>query len=267
MGNPLKSVYRRLRDSAFSIAPARMCREGFRFKGSLERFEHSADEIGTARAIKVLAPFISRFVNAGANSGYFCLLANKLGIPSIAFEPEQGMFQRLKKNISRNNCNCIPIPIALSDKNGVASFYGTGTAGSLLKGLSGTPSWDKQTVTTATVDSLLSPPKFRELWLMDCEGAEPAIIRGAEKYIATTKPLLIIEYQPERAPILWRECLQQLMHEGYDMFLPCSSLAGGTTQAMNVSILCESNKDFSDNILLFSTSVHLPETSKFIYGH
>ena len=262
MSNPLKSVYRRLRDSAFSIRPAKICREGFRFKGSVERFENSADEIGTARAIKALAPSISRFVNAGANSGYFCLLANTLGIPSIAFEPEQAMFLRLKRNISRNDCNCIPIPIALSNKNGVAIFYGTGTAGSLLKGLSGTPSWDKQTVTTATVDYLLSPPKFRELWLMDCEGAEPSIIQGSAKYIAASKPLIIFEYQPERAPRLWEECLQQLLSSGYDMFLQCSSLTGGRGEAKSLMLLCGGNQEFSDNILVFSTSEHSAEASR-----
>ena len=259
MSNPLKSVYRRLRDSVFSIRPARICHEGFRFKGSLERFERSADEIGTANAIKALAPFISRFVNAGANSGYFCLLANKFGVPSIAFEPEQAMFLRLKRNISRNDCNCIPIPIALSNENGVAIFYGTGTAGSLLKGLSGTPSWDNQTVTTATVDSLLAPPKFRELWLMDCEGAEPSIIQGAAKYIAASKPLMIFEYQPERAPRQWEECLHQLLESGYDMFLSCSSLTTGPSQAQSIRKLGRNNQMLSDNLLVFSSSEHSKE--------
>ena len=261
MSNPLKSVYRRLRDSAFSIRPAKICREGFRFKGSVERFENSADEIGTARAIKALAPSISRFVNAGANSGYFCLLANTLGIPSIAFEPEQAMFLRLKKNISLNDCNCIPIPIALSNENGVAIFYGTGTAGSLLKGLSGTPNWDNQTVTTATVDSLLTPPKFRELWLMDCEGAEPSIIQGAAQYITASKPLIIVEYQPERAPRQWEECLQQLLESGYDMILPCSRLVSGQGKATDMQSLCKGTQEFSDNLLIFSSSEHSREAS------
>ena len=167
MGNIFKPLYRRARDKAYSLLPIRTCKEGFKFEGSLDRFEHSADEIGTQIAIKLLAPQIKRFVNPGANAGYFCLLANQLGISSIAFEPEAEMFKRLLRNLAANNSTCIPIPAALSDVRGTANFYGTGTAGSLLSGLSGTPSWDKQTVPTTQLDEFLAPPEGLELWLMD----------------------------------------------------------------------------------------------------
>jgi len=188
MGNLLKPIYRRLRDKAYTLLPSRRSRDGFKFEGSLHRFNHSPDEIGTIIAIKALAPHLTRLVNAGANAGYFCVLADQLGLTTIAFEPEAVMFQRLRRNLLRNKCRTVAIPIALSDSTGIAEFYGTGTAGSLLRGLSGTPSYDKQIVPTATADETIAPCHGGELWLMDCEGAEPEIIHGGKKYISENKP-------------------------------------------------------------------------------
>ena len=254
MGNIFKPLYRRARDKAYSLIPIRTCKEGFKFEGSLDRFQNSADEIGTTIAIKLLAPQLTRFVNAGANAGYFCLLASKFGISSIAFEPEAKMFNRLQRNLSANNSSCIPIPAALSDVRGTANFYGTGTAGSLLAGLSGTPSWDKQIVPTTTVDHFLSAPEGAELWLMDCEGAEPLIIKGAKNYLDSNKPILILEYEPSRDSKGWQEVIQSLTHAGYSHFIRMSELAAtkhATTEEISNIASCT-----GDNILIFALTEH-----------
>ena len=267
MGNIFKPLYRRARDKAYSLIPIRTCKEGFKFEGSLDRFENSADEIGTSVAIKPLAPQISRFVNPGANAGYFCLLASKLGISSIAFEPEAKMFNRLQRNLSANNSACIPIPAALSDVCGTANFYGTGTAGSLLAELSGTPSWDKQIVPTIIVDQFLAPAEGVELWLLDCEGAEPLIIKGAKNYLSTNKPILILEYEPSRDSKGWQEIIQSLTQAGYSHFIQMSELAA--TKQPSVEEISNITNHSGDNILFFTLIQHrkiISEVFKHYFG-
>lgn len=265
MGNIFKPLYRRARDKAYSLIPIRTCKEGFKFEGSLDRFENSADEIGTQVAIKLLAPKIKRFINPGANAGYFCLLASKLGISSIAFEPEAKMFQRLQRNLSANNSTCIPIPAALSDVRGTANFYGTGTAGSLIPGLSETPSWDKQIVPTTTVDQFLAPAEGIELWLMDCEGAEPFIIKGAENYLNSTKPILILEYEPSRNLKRWQEIIQSLTQAGYSHFIQMSELAA--TNQPGIAEVSDITKCEGDNILIFALAQHKEIISEAFVHH
>jgi len=254
MGNLLKPIYRRLRDKAYTLLPSRRSSEGFKFEGSLHRFKHSPDELGTIIAIKALAPHLTRLVNAGANAGYFCMLADQLGIATIAFEPEAAMFQRLRRNLLRNKCRTVAIPLALSDSSGIAEFFGTGTAGSLLRGLSGTPNYDKQIVPTATADETITPCHGAEIWLMDCEGAEPAIIQGGKNYIAENKPVLIFEYQPERNVSRWHGCLNYLVSAGYTHFSCCSELQSNNLMALKP--LTELHKHSGDNILLISSESH-----------
>jgi len=254
MGNIFKPFYRRVRDTAYSLLPIRTCKEGFKFEGSLDRFENSADEVGTKIAIKLLAPKLTRFVNPGANAGYFCLLAEKFGLACIAFEPESKMFKRLRRNLAANNSSCIAIPAALSNTHGTAEFFGTGTAGSLISGLSGTPSWDKQTVPTIQVDQFLGSIIGTELWLMDCEGAEPLIIQGSKNYIESNQPLFIIEYEPSRDPEGWRNITNFLRSCGYNQCAAVSSLAEQTR--LSVFSIDELRDHPGDNILFFNSNHH-----------
>lgn len=254
MGNIFKPFYRRVRDTAYSLLPLRTCKEGFKFEGSLDRFENSADEVGTQIAIKVLAPKLTRFVNPGANAGYFCLLAENFGLACIAFEPESKMFKRLRRNLTANNSSCIAIPAALSNTRGTAEFFGTGTAGSLISGLSGTPSWDKQTVSTVQVDQFLCSIIGTELWLMDCEGAEPLIIQGAKNYIESNQPLFIIEYEPSRDPEGWRNITSFFRSCGYNQCAAVSSLAEQTR--LSAFSIDELKDHPGDNILFFNSNHH-----------
>jgi len=262
MGNIFKPFYRRVRDTAYSLLPIRTCREGFKFEGSLDRFENSADEIGTQIAIKLLSPKLTRFVNPGANAGYFCLLAEKFGLSCIAFEPEPKMFRRLQRNLAANNSSCIAIPAALSNTCGIAEFFGTGTAGSLIPGLSGTPSWDKQTVPTVQVDQFLGSIAGPELWLMDCEGAEPLIIEGSRAYIQSKKPLFIIEYEPSRDSEGWKDIIRLFRELGYSHCAPLSELAA--KKRLSTFTIQELTKYSGDNILLFDAIHHQEVVSQLL---
>ena len=262
MGNVFKPFYRRARDKAYSLLPVRTCKEGFKFEGALGRFENSADEIGTQIAIKLLAPKLTRFVNPGANAGYFCLLAEKLGLTCIAFEPESKMFERLRRNLASNKSSCIAIPAALSNTRGTANFFGTGTAGSLIPGLSGTPSWDKQTVPTIQIDQFLGPIDGHELWLMDCEGAEPLIIEGSRAYIQANKPLFIIEYEPSRDPEGWRNITHLFEDLEYSHCASLSELAA--KNRISAFRIQELAYRAGDNILFFDSFHHREIVSQLL---
>lgn len=259
----VRSIYRRIRDFAYETIPPRQTPDGFWYIGSLDRFRRSPDEIGTIRAIKILAPFLQRFLNAGANSGYYALLACKYNIQVIAFEPETYMYARLRKNIALNDANCMPIPVALSNTNSHAYLYGTGTAGSLIKNQSTTPKWDRQPVITEKIDNFLAPCQGKELWLMDCEGAEPNILFGAENYIKNHKPLIILEYMPSRDYSLWQSAIALLNDFGYDKYLICSHLSTNdqTCEPGNLKTL---NAHDHGNIMIWSSANDADLTDNFM---
>lgn len=255
----LKPLYRRCRDLWLHSRPPSRTEDGFLFIGSQRRFRQSPDERGTAAILRHLAPRLNRFINVGANAGYFCLLAEQLGLEVIAFEPEPAAFRLLQRNLALNDCRAVAIPAALGHAWQRQSFFGTGTAGSLLRGLSGTPSWDRQRVTVVPFDQLGTPsrpPHLTMLWLLDCEGAEPLVLQGAQATLATAMPLLILEWRPERQASLWHEGLQLLLACGYSHLLSCSSFLTGNPLH---ETLCEArlaDPRFHDNVLVYSRAAH-----------
>jgi len=260
--NQFRPAFRRLRDTLQDLRPPRDTGHGFRFVGSQKRFRGSADELGTIELLRLLAPRLQGFLNVGANAGFYCLLAESLGLDCLAFEPEPRAFRLLQRNLALNQAACVPIPVALSSQRGRASFFGTGTAGSLLAGISGTPSWDRQTVTTLPLDTLfepggVNPQPTNSLWLLDCEGAEPEVLSGAQRTLAAVHPLLTLEWQPGRHSDAWARCIEQLLGIGYTHLLACSSLVG--SGPIKVRILAAEALDdqvFLDNVLVMALEHH-----------
>jgi FkbM family methyltransferase len=257
--NQLKPLYRRCRDLWQRSQPPAPTDHGFRFVGSQKRFRQAPEELGTALALAKLAPALDRFLNIGANAGYFSLLADHLGLDVMAFEPEPAAFRLLQRNLALNDCRALAIPAALGHHWQRQSFFGTGTAGSLLRGLSGTPNWDCQRVTVIPFDQLgvpLASPPPSMLWLLDCEGAEPLVLEGARASLERLHPLLILEWQPRRDPKLWSACIDLLLELEFSHLLACSSLNSG---APVQDSLCHTRLDdprFLDNVLVFSGPRH-----------
>lgn len=255
----LKPLYRRCRDRWQRSQPPAPTDHGFRFVGSQLRFRHAPEERGTVIALCKLAPVLDRFINIGANAGYFCLLADQLGLEVIAFEPEPAAFRLLQRNLALNDSRALAIPAALGDRWQRQTFFGTGTAGSLLRGLSGTPGWDRQRVTVIPFDALGAPlasPPPAMLWLLDCEGAEPLVLEGARRTLAHLNPLLILEWQPERQPERWAACVDLLLELGFSHLLACSSLLGGEPLGDQLSPARLEDRRFRDNVLVFSQARH-----------
>jgi FkbM family methyltransferase len=257
----IRPLFRRLRDRFQAALPARDTGHGFRFAGSQRRFRHSADELGTIEVLRRLAPGLRRFLNVGANAGYYCLLAESLGLEALGFEPEPAAFQLLQRNLGLNRSGCLPIPAAVAAGRGRASFYGTGTAGSLLEGLSGTPRWDRRTVTTVTLDGLFATGGIASqipdsLWLLDCEGAEPEALRGARQLLEATHPLLVLELAPSRNHQAWLGCLENLRGCAYTHLLACSSLVEGPGRWRPLTVDALDDPAFHDNVLVLAEAHH-----------
>ncbi len=133
----IRQFFRLLRDWFKAALPARGTGHGFRFIGSQRRFRLPGDGLGRIEALRRLAPGLRGFLNVGANAGFYCLLAERLGIEAVGFEPVPTAFRLLQRNLGLNHSSCLAIPAAVAAGRGRATFYGTGTAGSLLQGLSG----------------------------------------------------------------------------------------------------------------------------------
>ncbi|MBD2548365.1 FkbM family methyltransferase [Microcystis elabens FACHB-917] len=257
----IRPLFRRLRDRSQAALPARDTGHGFRFIGSQRRFRHACDELGTIEVLRRLAPGLRGFLNVGANAGFYCLLAEALGLEAVGFEPEPTAFRLLQRNLGLNRSSCLAIPAAVAAGLGRATFYGTGTAGSLLQGLSGTPRWDRRAVTTVPLDGLFAPggiaPRPTDsLWLLDCEGAEPDALRGARQLLEATHPLLVLELAPSRNHQAWLHCLVDLRLCAYTHLLGCSSLVEGPGRWRPLTADAADDRAFHDNVLVVAEAHH-----------
>lgn len=120
------------------------------------------------------------FVNIGANYGYYCLIASKLGTDFMAFEPHPTNFEILLDNLSANEIHneYKVFRTALGDNNGIAMLYGSGTAASLISG------WAAETkkfkVPSMKFDNFLGELQGKRVFvLIDVEGAENLVLNSA----------------------------------------------------------------------------------------
>lgn len=141
------------------------------------------------------------FWDVGANIGYFTLLAArslKNTGQVVAFEPGQAAFSRLLANISLNPfTNIATYQIALADREGEGVLYcqpriADGRA-NLFRPGSGQREGER--VAVATLDGWrerhrLVCPDFIK---MDVEGAELAVLQGAQKTLTCSTPMLLVE--------------------------------------------------------------------------
>jgi len=142
-------------------------------------------------------------VDAGANVGYYTLLASRAVGPSgrvFAFEADPTNFLYLVRNIESNRCtNVIPVRLAVTNRSGSFSFSrdrfraeGHVTEeGSERRGLIG--------VEGCRIDDFLTAQNVGAVQCMklDIEGGEPAALRGAAATIRHSPDLkLVLEYNP-----------------------------------------------------------------------
>jgi FkbM family methyltransferase len=160
-------------------------------------------------------------LDIGANEGYYSLLFARLMRDRgrvLAFEPDPGNAQWLRRNITANGYQCIEVhEYALSDGEGQATFYPGGGVGSLVHTASPlayfhSPS-EPVTVRTRTLDNVLREASIKNIDLMkiDVEGADLLVLKGAQHTLKTTNVRILMDVDvngDERAELfdLLRSC-------------------------------------------------------------
>jgi len=169
-------------------------------------FTDDADKISRSyeQAVRrMLSPHGSEtIIDIGANIGWHSVWLSKRVGPSgkvLAVEPEGTNFAILELNTRLNNlANVISINLALGSNRGSGRLF---VPRPTLMGQVTTADSNHQSrfqgsiVTFDTLDNVISAFNFNQVSAIkvDVEGAELAVIRGAEKTIAKFGPRLIIE--------------------------------------------------------------------------
>jgi FkbM family methyltransferase len=154
------------------------------------------------------------FVDVGANIGFYTVVIGSLRREAdvIAFEPNPGNFDLLKRNVRANalgNVRCEPLAVSDADQTAPLFLTGSHMSASLRAGFDGNVTGTVD-VETVTLDSYFSGRTVRGRLIMkvDVEGHEEALFRGMPRTLAAHRPDIITEvtlkYQPEMVSNLAR---------------------------------------------------------------
>ncbi|MES9859146.1 MAG: FkbM family methyltransferase [Sedimenticola sp.] len=142
---------------------------------------------------------VDLFINIGSNIGYYACIAAAMGKQVIAFEPDSANCNLLYKNIHINGFDELieVFPVALADRVGILELFGLGTGASIVN------IWDVKEdgvlIPVNALDSILAHrlTGLRCLFLMDVEGAEHLVLRGAGQCLEADAEWIIEITAPE----------------------------------------------------------------------
>ena len=188
-------------------------------------FQPLAWEPATARLVDALSHHIQCAVVAGAHIGYYPLIiaAANPKAEIWAFEPDPFNYKRLMENLSLQPTrhNVIAKPVALGDADGRQAMYFDFGQSSLVD--TARPHAQKGIVPVTTLDHLFEDQTvLPDLIVLDAEGYEPHILRGAGATIGRVHPDIIFELNPKtlHAAKSSPEALcALLLDRGYAIFL------------------------------------------------
>lgn len=146
--------------------------------------------------------------DCGANAGYFTLLFSKLVGPNghvFSFEPLSANVQHIRRHVFLNGCtNVTVVEGALANSNGKVTFASDGALGRI--GTEG-----EIEVDCRRIDSIGVPAP--DVMKIDVEGAEEALVDGAEQSIRRHRPTIFMSLH---IPIPSAHCLaNRLTSMGY----------------------------------------------------
>ncbi|MDQ3639892.1 MAG: FkbM family methyltransferase [Actinomycetota bacterium] len=164
----------------------------------------------------------SVFVDVGANIGVYTLWAAESGAHVIAIEPDRDAFSCLQENLSLNNYDVTPLPLALSDRPGELRL--TRARDSSLNHLVfGDGPASTQTVAVDTLDNVLGE-RTADGVKIDVEGSERLVLEGSQRCLG--------DHRIRMLQVEWNEMSQRMLAEdrspiadllrdhGYDLFRP-----------------------------------------------
>jgi FkbM family methyltransferase len=225
----LAAIYRLIRDNRLFTGEPQMTPMGFRFIGNSE-MEKGEFERHERLLVEHLLSVTDVVINVGANIGYYCCIGSHYDKHVVAFEPMPTNLYHLYRNIQANGWEqqIEVFPLALADRVGVIEIFGGGTGASLIRGWADTPESQVTCVPVSSLDQVLGH-RFSDqqcLLIVDIEGAEPAMLKGASSYLERVpKPMWMVEisiteHQPERIPLNphLMETFQCFWRHGYRSF-------------------------------------------------
>jgi FkbM family methyltransferase len=166
-------------------------------------------------------------VDIGANIGYYTLLfARQVGPTGkvIAFEPDPGNFQLLKKNVRANGYhNVVLVQKAVANVTGTMRlFVCSHNQGDhrLYDSHDGRRAIDIETTTLD--DALAKETRAVNFIKMDIQGSEPGALRGMQQTLEkTTELAMITEFWPfglQHFGVSARQYLRQLVELGFELW-------------------------------------------------
>lgn len=149
-----------------------------------------------------LAKHSQCIIDAGANIGYFSLIAAKANPAAqvIAFEPMPDIVERFEKNRQLNNLQNIRIEtLAVGETDGELILYTPVQPPGVALAVSAKEGWLDNTrptpVKVTTLDTWCSKNATgkTDLVKIDCELLEDAVLRGMTHLLENDKPVLLVE--------------------------------------------------------------------------
>ncbi len=189
-------------------------------------------EPAMSEAITALLRNHDTFIDAGANEGYFSVLAaHKAPHSRIElFEPQIRLNKIIHENLRLNNVtNATLHSTALSDQNEQTRLYLSNEMNTGASGFFSKRQWSKriQKTQTQTLDSFLENSNIHRVRLIkiDCEGGEIKIIPGMSKALQENRfDFIILECHPT---IIGEKSCQQLIDFIHQAGYHTSQLASG----------------------------------------
>ncbi|HVH67329.1 MAG TPA: FkbM family methyltransferase [Gemmatimonadales bacterium] len=171
------------------------------------------------------------FVDVGAHYGFFTLLASNLVSAEgrvMALEPIPRTFRQLNKNASSNSRfrNIIPVNVAAYSANTTLQFRDYGLVDSAMNSAFGQRNRSGErgelgavNVSARTCDDLVTALGVERVDFMkiDAESAEMHVLRGAERLIRESAPLIVLEVGDFDLPGVARsrDLVEWLSQRGY----------------------------------------------------
>jgi FkbM family methyltransferase len=173
-----------------------------------------------------------RFINIGANIGYFPVIAKKLfgdRLDVYAYEPMPELLARLDRAQQRNGIEFTTSGAALADFEGTAPFHlsaRSDTSNSLNPNFR--PAKNVIDVRVTTLDAEFPAQRIRDrlrrdrheadgptVMLVDTESTEPAVLRGGLEFIARVRPAIICEVLAGRTENDLSDIIDQIDYHAY----------------------------------------------------
>lgn len=149
----------------------------------------------------ILNHFGGTFLDVGANSGVYCLVAASIAKCKriIAFEPLPHAYETLKRNIEDNGLTArVDLrQVGLSDRTGTAKLSIPDPGHGLIQTSAtlGAPFYAVHSsldIAISRLDDIALPPDITVI-KVDIEGHEPAFLRGAKDMIDKNRPIIFGE--------------------------------------------------------------------------